>query len=375
LFFIAYDCLTLKNDRNNVLRNYLMTACFALLFILPFTYKAILEQVLSVKPTLEAAGRIRSLSELMAYSARPLEYLIPPMDHPVIGRYVIDYVRQNLHGSNAFEQTLYLGVVPLGLVALGLVFVVTKRMSALHREYFLFFGLAAVWMFFLSLPPLIPSAQAGVPTVSYFAYKVAPMFRVYARFGILVNFFVACAASVVLAHLSRTMRKGSYLVVMSVVLPVLLFEYWSIPPHTARPVGDPPPVYAWLSKEPGDIIIAEYPMMPNIDLSFQTYLFWQRVHQKRMVNGAQPGTEAWDFYEKVSDLSSPAVPHLLKSVGVKYVIVHPGMYREGVVPEASKRFFPPDVAVLTYQGGRVPEVPSGLRLYKTFGEDRVFVLE
>jgi hypothetical protein len=94
-----------------------------------------------------------------------------------------------------------------------------------------------------------------------------------------------------------------------------------------------------------------------------------------MVNGAQPGTEAWDFYEKVSDLSSPAVPHLLKSVGVKYVIVHPGMYREGVVPEASKRFFPPDVAVLTYQGGRVPEVPSCLRLYKTFGDDRVFVLE
>jgi hypothetical protein len=156
-------------------------------------------------------------------------------------------------------------------------------------------------------------------------------------------------------------------------LPFSRFEYWSVPPSYAMPV-DSPRVYEWLSKQPADAIVAEYPMVRFDEASYYSFPYWQRLHQKRLVNGASPdNAQAWDFYLKVRDLSDPGTAPLLKSSGVKYVIVHKAMYREGPIPEALKRYYPPARAALSF-GGDPGAMPQGLRLHAAFGNDRVFVL-
>jgi hypothetical protein len=373
LFFVGFDLLSSKDNKIIILRSYLIATLFALALILPFEYKAIFQQLFENSATLEKAGQIRDINELFVYSSRPWEFLVPSIDHPIFGKYVIDLVRSHLHGSNVFEQSLYMGVVPLGLLLTGFVLALRNKFVGVQRTYFLFFTLGALWMYFLSLPPMISIGDIQVPTLSFFAYKIAPMFRVYARFGILVNFFVACSAAIVLAHLYQHMKRARFIVLMAIVLPVLVVEYWSVPPGFALPVDRPPGVYSWLSKQPGDFIVAEYPMMNSDEASFYTYLFWQRIHKKKLVNGATRNNEkAWSFFEKVKDLGKSQTPDLLKSVGVKYVIVHGDMYKDGPVPSPLKRYCSDECAKTTYNNGLTPSVPYPLKLVKILGSDLVF---
>ncbi len=377
LLFYTFDTLHAGNgSKREIFVNYLWIAFLAALLILPFEYRAIVQQLTSTNSALLKAGHIRDFSELNIYSSRPWEFIVPSIDHPVLGGWVYGFTKNHLHGSNIPEQTLYLGLVPIGLLLAGLVLVVRREFNAEHRAYYQFFAFGALGMYFLSLPPLLAFGSVKVPTVSYFAYYVAPMFRVYARFGILVNFFVACAAAVVLAHLYQHMKRARYYVLLAVSLSVLIFEYWSIPPGYALEVDNPPEVYRWLAQEPSDVIVAEYPMTSNDEFAFYTYLFWQRIHRKRLVNGASPdNARAWGLFKEVKDLDNPETPALLKSVGVKYVIVHKKMYQEGLIPESIKRYFPESVSSVTYNGGNMPVIPFSMKPIKSFGTDMVYSLE
>lgn len=377
IYFFTFDLLSRNGkDRLAIFRNYIYAAIIAAVLIVPFEYNEIYRQITSGADVLKTAGHIRNLDDLNIYSSRYWEFLIPSIDHPFLGNFTQYFVQTHLHGSNVFERTLYLGLVPLGLLLAGIIFIARGRLEAEHRNYFLFFAFGALWMYFLSLPPLISIGSVNAPSVSYFAYKVAPMFRVYARFGILVNFFVACAAAVVLTHLYQRMPRARYYALLAVLLPLLVFEYWSVPPNYALAVDRPPEVYQWLAKEPGDVIVAEYPMTTSDEPAFYTYLFWQRIHKKKLVNGAsRDNAVAWAFFEKVKILDDPQTPALLKSVGVKYIIVHKEMYREGLIPKPLKRYYAATVSGMLYNGGKVPSISYGAKFYKAFGADMVFSLE
>jgi hypothetical protein len=156
----------------------------------------------------------------------------------------------------------------------------------------------------------------------------------------------------------------------------MVFEYWSTPTSFSKPIDDSPVVYKWLAKEPGDFIIAEYPMMPADEASFYSYVFWQRIHKKRLVNGAIPNNlDAWAFYEKVRDLSNPETPQLLRAAGVKYVLIHNESYKTGPIPLALKRYYPKEISEMTYNNGAVPALPSSLTLERSFGEDEIYSID
>lgn len=374
IYFFVFDLMSCNSkDRLAIVRGYIYAVMFAVILILPFEYKEIYHQLISSADVLKSAGHSRDFNELNVYSSRYWEFLIPSIDHPVLGNVIYDFAKSHLHGSNIFEQTLYLGVIPISLFLTGLILVSFGKFNAALKANYLFFAFGALWMYFLSLPPQISFGGIQVPTLSFFAYKIAPMFRVYARFGILVNFFVACSAAVVLAHLYQHMKRARYYAMLAVLMPVLAFEYRSISPGYALPVDQPPNVYSWLAQQPGDIIVAEYPMMKSDEASFYTYLFWQRIHKKKLVNGAARDNEkAWDFFEKVKNLDDSNTPLRLKSAGVKYVIVHSDTYQEGPIPRSIKRCYSDDYAKVTYNGGRVPVIPFPLKLVKAFGSDFVF---
>ena len=373
-FFVIFDLFSSeKYARWNISRNYFYGAVIAFLLIVPFQYKAIYQQLTMSTDSLEKMGRVRDFNQLTVYSSRIMEYFTPAINHPIFGKHIEDSVRASLHGSNLFEQTLYLGITPVFVFLIGILLVSRKKLDVDLRRYFLFFGVATLFMFYLSLPPLVSIGGVQIPTLSKLAYLVTPMFRVYARFGILVNFFLACALAVVLAGLFQSLKRQRYWALLTFLLPLLAFEYWSSPVQYSKAVNKPPAVYQWIAKNPGDFIIAEYPMMPADEASFYSYMFWQRVHKKRLVNGAAPNnTEAWAFYEKVRDLSNPETPKLLRAAGVKYVLVHNESYETGPIPTALKRYYPNEISAMTYNNGTHPEMPSSLSLVQSFGEDSVY---
>lgn len=378
IYFLAFDVLSRKDEVGYkvIFKNYIYCAIISICLMLLFLSDLLFRQF-----SVSSDGHIkllafRDFSNLVVYSSRPWEFFIPSIDHPFLGRYVFDFVHTHLHGSNVFEQTLYLGLVPIVLFIAGVVFVLRRKMNAPHRSYFIFFAFGALWMYFLSLPPFISIGSLSIPSVSYFAYALLPMFRGYVRFGILVNFFVACSAAVVLTHLYQHMRRARFFAMLAILVSLLAFEYRSIPSGYAQTISTPPTVYSWLAQQPSDIIVAEYPMMQRDDASFYTYLFWQRIHKKKLVNGAARDNEkAWEFFEKVNDLGRPQTPDLLRSVGVKYIIVHANMYQDGPVPAPIKRYYPDEFASATYNNGQVPVVPFPLKLVNRFGSDFVFSWE
>ena len=64
--------------------------------------------------------------------------------------------------------------------------------------------------------------------------------------------------------------------------------------------------------------------------------------------------EAWNLYQQVKDLSSDEAPQLLRATGVRYVIVHKQMYREGDIPTPLKRYHSPELSARQYNGWKEP---------------------
>jgi hypothetical protein len=120
LLFTVFDYITnRKCGLKRLVFNYLLAALFAFVLIIPFQYKTILHIMSTSHIELAKMGHIRDYGELITCSARPLDYFLPSIDHPVLGRFVGDIARSHLHGSNLFEQTLYLGFTPLLLCLAG----------------------------------------------------------------------------------------------------------------------------------------------------------------------------------------------------------------------------------------------------------------
>jgi hypothetical protein len=377
LLFVIYDYLTSKDCiPKRLLFNYIFAALIAFVMIIPFQFEIILHIISTSHVELATTGRIHEYKRLISSAASVLDYLLPSIDHPVLGRFIGDMIGIHLQSGNLFARTLYLGFTPL-LLSLAGFFLWSKRHYSLEsRRYFLFFSAGAVLMIFFSLPPFIYWGYIKVPTLSHFMYGIAPMFRVYARFGILANLFMAVTAAVVLSELSDRIEKAKYVLLLTALLPALIFEYWSVPPYYAKDVSETPAVYQWLAGEPDDTIIAEYPMMEYNKASFYTYLFWQRIHRKRMVNGAAPlNKEAWDFYQQVKDLSSDETPQLLRTAGVRYIIIHKKIYQDGDIPEPLKRYHPAVFSKMQYNGGKVPMHTLLNKPFKVFGDDSVYRLD
>jgi len=56
------------------------------------------------------------------------------------------------------------------------------------------------------------------------------------------------------------------------------------------------------------------------------YLFYQITHEKKMINGTLPGTPANKFVQSIVKLSELKTAQVLKSIGVKYALVHRDYY-------------------------------------------------
>ena len=324
-------------------------------------------------------GYIRPVEYLVAQSARPLSYLLPPSTHPIFGEFTKKMFGSIFYGRGPIEQTLYLGCIPVCLAYVAFLQWRHKRSaqaaelsnSTFNRDNFYigFFMYIACVAFLFSMPPHLNLGLLKVYFPSYYIYKVLPMFRAYARFGMIVMLSVSILAAYGFKHISNKIRpKKIQILSMTALLLVCLFEFINIPPLKVTFLNKIPPIYNWLSEQKGDFIVAEYPFTLGSAGEAQVnydYLYYQTIHQKRMVNGAPLGTDAFEIQKRLLKITDPAVPAILRTLGVKYIIFHSGLYATGTYPGC--------VDVI----GEVPRIENvrDYKLVKKIDGDFVFELE
>lgn len=370
----------------------LVTGILCLLFTLPFTMPIIKASFLpSESVNLANKGYVRDFSELTVYGASLRDYLIPSIDHPLFGPYVQRYLTNRFHGSNLFEHTLFLGYIPLFLAFYAIyscwkksrkklkgITGLTKPTDIELPKWVFLFTFTGIGMMVFSAPPnpVILGVKLYMP--SYFLYDLFPMFRVYSRFGLFVILCTGVLAGVGFYYMLRqTNSKRSRVLISALLMGGTLFEFMNFPPAKSTVASEIPPAYQWLCTEPGDFIIAEYPMVNNIEVRQYMYQFYQRIHKKRMVNGARLGTIGEAIRKRIIDLDDPDVPQVLAFLNTKYVIVHRDIYKEGRLPTFLHRYYGPTYYAsfpTEYSGGNPPDLSQkpGFTKARDFGDTVVY---
>jgi hypothetical protein len=274
--------------------------------------------------------------DLRWLSARPWHYLLPSPRHPFLGRFsqrIIDWIATKppyflTQGYDGNEHNLYLTMTALVLAAVAVLVAFRRRKESNSvsvcqwRQWVGVFLALGITMAIFSAPPLATLSGLRIYFPSHFLYKFFPMFRAYARFGVLVLLCVSVLAGFGLSFLlERLPVKRQYLLTIILSLTAL-FEVL-LPSFNVD--LSPPPVYHWLAEQPGDFIILEYPLPTD-----HSDLLYQRVHGKKLFDPRREKTsrvlksvaqkEGLNF--RLLSESVVEFPDVLRRMGVKYVILH-----------------------------------------------------
>ena len=287
----------------------------------------------------QSAGFHQGLDQVLIFSARRDEYFLPYYANPLTPRSVVAYERQRLHFSNFVEQTLFLGYTVMVLAALAFVTGVRRF------ETWLLLAIGTVG-FLVAEPPLVHSfGPLRWPSPSLVLNPLVPIFRVYARFGVLVMLGATLLAGLGLSRLQDQLR-GRAALLLAVPFLLTAVEFNNIPPVHVYTFDPAPAEYQWLSKQPPGILV-EYPLKAGSDaitqeIETRQYTFFQHVHGHPIFNGGTAASRADQISPDLEPYYGTGVADKLRQVGIRYVFVHRADYIE------DKLRVPQDVSGLTY---------------------------
>jgi hypothetical protein len=200
-------------------------------------------------------------ADLFRYSAKWWSYLVPPVENPLLGataHHVWDAVgvREGL-----LEQQVSLG---WGIIALGLIAVFRwpvfgnprsniRQSAQLARAPVLV--LVAVAALVCSLSPDRMIGRVTVLRPAALLYHVVPMFRSYARFGVVVQLMAALLAGIGLDHLRRAGTRRAQIMAFT-LLAVAVGEYAVAPSALWRDVL-PTTAHRWVMRQPGPMRVLD----------------------------------------------------------------------------------------------------------------------
>ncbi|VVB91316.1 Uncharacterised protein [uncultured archaeon] len=294
-----------------------------------------------VEPALFSFQQIvpeRDIYELLVYSAKPWDLFLPPVYHPIFGRYVQEFVLLHLYGSNPVEQILYIGFAPFILAIYAVFKFINNKKSGEHQVVVIFTLFALLSLGFM-MPPYLPIGNLKIPiSLSYLLHMIAPSFRVISRFDLILMLSVSMLAGIGTKYLLEEKLKTMKISSMLIILIIILFEFAPIPsnisqikrPEQVYPFEEHeyeyhttkiiiPQEYYWLASQKEDFTIIEYPVIippSNMEILDLRYLFYQRIHKKKLVNG---GSEK--ILKNLAEINETSA-NMLKKMGVKYAVVH-----------------------------------------------------
>jgi len=212
-------------------------------------------------PTTVITSASRSTSDRWAFSARPWHFLIPDIDHPVLGDLAVKahyFIWQNppYYLTEPFfpkEHTLFLGYTLMALSAYAIFQTYfRKRITGDKRFAVTFFLIIAVTGFIFSMPPYLTINDFKIYFPSHFIYDFLPQFRAYARYGVMVfigNTIIALIGLEYLISISFTnysRRKTLQNLLLIGISALAIFEF--LPGYHLISTKPTPP-YEWLREQ------------------------------------------------------------------------------------------------------------------------------
>jgi hypothetical protein len=247
----AYWPIMRRADARAMRRLGITVGSLALIAACGFAYASYAARAALVDPGAFAFPR----ADLFRYSAKWWSYLVPPVEHPLLGataRRVWDAVGVR---DGLLEQQVSLG---WGIVALGVIAVFWWSVSAQAPDARSRVPVLVIVAMAALVCSLSPERTIGAFTFvrpSALLYNVVPMFRSYARFGVVVQLMAALLAGIGVDYLRRAGTRRAQIACF-VLVALAAAEYAVAPPALWRDVL-PTTAHRWVAQQPGPMRVLD----------------------------------------------------------------------------------------------------------------------
>jgi len=295
----------------------------------------------------------RTADELIIYGLRLHELWRPTPFSRFRWNSSILSVSQSLHGSNLVETSQYLGLSTLLLMVSGLVItIVYRNWTRLHSFAVL---LMTVSVFF-GMSQGIHVGGIRVPSLANLLNNIAPFWRVYSRFSILIMF----GCLIIVAHFLEALcqlRRSKYLkcAVVGILTVVVVSDLLIRVPGSGLRITSPGYVNAL--KSLGDGVTIEYPLAGSDDVLRYQRRFEMRTLGIGSLNGDY-STDARLYETGLSDPTVEGVSFALQALSVRWVIIQDSEYQK-------RGLKPPEIEPPEFQ---LRYIDSGVRVYEIVGD-------
>ena len=244
----AYWLVSCRADTRPVRRLAITIGSLLLIAASGMAYASYVAGAVVVNPAAFAFRR----GDLFRYSATWWSYLVPPVDHPLLGATAHRFWTASGIREGLLEQQVSLG---WGIVALGLIASVRWLVSGSHIRQppslvrVPVLVIVAVAALVCSLSPEGTIGAFTFVRPSALLYNVVPMFRSYARFGVVVQLMAALLAGIGIDYLRRSGTRRAQIVCLALVA-LAAAEYAVAPSALWRDVL-PTTAHRWVTRQPG----------------------------------------------------------------------------------------------------------------------------
>jgi hypothetical protein len=243
--------------------------------------------------------------DLFRYSANWWSYFVPPVEHPAFGGIAKRIWTAGGVSKGLLEQQVSLG---WGIVSLGVIALVAWRrrdpqsLQSLPLAAVPVLAAVAVAALLCSLSPERTAGPFTFAWPSAFIYSMMPMFRAYARFGVVVQLMAALLAAVGAEHLWRHDTRRTRMTCAG-LLALAVCEYGVWPPSLWRDVL-PTPAHRWVIQQADRVHALDCaPMTP--DSASVQWLTGNRVSSN----------------EYIDDCTEPNLAGKLSAAGYSHLLV------------------------------------------------------
>ena len=338
---LAYWCVSPQSDARSIRRLGITVLSLVLIAACGMAYASYAAGPVVANRAAFAFPR----DDLFRYSAKWWSYLMPPVAHPILGAtahgvWTAVDVREGL-----LEQQVSLG---WGTIALGLIAVLrwpasvkarARRVDVRRPASLASVPVVVIVAIAALVCSLSPERTIGTFTFvrpSALLYDLVPMFRSYARFGIVVQLMAALLAGMGVDYLRRAGTRRAQIVCLALVA-LAAGEYAVAPWALWRDVL-PTTAHRWVMQQPGRVHVLDCAPLDQETRSVQ----WLTGNRVTLLGGS------------ISDCSEPNLPQKLSAIGYTHVLVRGDTEN--------------DESLATHP------TPDGLTLAARFGDGQVFAV-
>jgi hypothetical protein len=278
-----------------------------------------------------AGAPVRASAETVAYSARPLMYLLPDPYNPWLGKLTKPIVEREYYSahSTAVYGKIYIGISVLLLAIAGVILVgreIKRRgwQRALSERAILAAVLLTVAAFValvFSGPPRVILFGINLPMPIELVNHVTTVFRTTARLAVLVMLGLCVLAGFALSRLFARVRGPAAIALCAVLSVIVVGDLWAKDPYPVTPIAVPQVITLLAHQKPG--IYAEYPFLNGYVFGGDSLeAFYQAYAGKHdLFGGFFPNTPSESRKMELQYIVAPRTLPALAALGVRYILL------------------------------------------------------